>query len=69
MKGKEKFSKKSGKIRELLKCLIASVKSGDFLYIRSYIQLSVIVARFTLFAYHSVLCCDYEAQFHFVMKP
>ena len=49
--------------------VIASYQSRDLFQSQSLIKLSVIVAKFYLFAYHSVLCSHYEAQFRFVLKP
>ena len=51
------------------KFLIVSFQSSDFLRTQPCIKLSVIVAKFYSFVYHSVLCSHFEVQFHFVLKP
>ena len=65
-----------GKMRDFVrdnqgtfKFLIVSFQSSDFLHSQPCIQLSVIVAKFYPFVYHSVLCSHFKAQFRFVMKP
>ena len=45
------------------------IATDDVLHAQSHIMLSVMRAQFYPFAYHSVLCSHYEAQFRFVMNP
>ena len=48
---------------------IVSFQSSGFLHTEPCTQLSVIVAKFYPFVYHSALCSHFEVQLWFVMKP
>ena len=53
------FSKNQGSFKF---CIVA-FQSNDVLHTQSHIQLDVAITKSYSFAYHSVLCSPYEAQF------
>ena len=65
IRGNRRIFRKIEENQGSFNCGIVLFQSNDFLHTQSHIQLSVAIANFFPFEYHSVLCSPYEAQFLF----